>query len=173
MTLRRLQVLDERGGAPVPTPGDGVAVAPRVPTLKVAIASRDLKALDSHFGSARRFAVYEVTPTTSRLLEALAFEAASDESGSHDTEGDDRIGPKVAALKGCNLLFVLAIGGPAAARVVGARIHPVKLKAPESIESIISRVQGLMTGTPPPWLRKAMLGAAAPGLDELDAEEPR
>jgi nitrogen fixation protein NifX len=95
----------------------------------------------------------------------------SDQSGAHDTDGDDRIGPKVAALKGSNLLFVLAIGGPAAAKVVAAKIHPVKLKAPESIESIIGRVQALMIGTPPPWLRKAMLGASAPTLADLDAED--
>jgi nitrogen fixation protein NifX len=55
--------------------------------------------------------------------------------------------------------------------VVAARIHPVKLKAPEAIDSILSRVQALMTGTPPPWLRKAMRGAAGPSLDELDQEE--
>jgi len=163
--MRRLQVFEETAPPPPTT-------TTRVPTLRVAIASSDLKSLDSHFGSAKRFAIYEVTPTSCRLLEALAFETVSDQSGAHETEGDDRIGPKVAGLKGSNLLFVLAIGGPAAARVVGAKIHPVKLNAPESIDSIIGRVQALMTGTPPPWLRKAMLGAASPTLDELDAEDP-
>ena len=165
MSTRRLKVLEE-------TPAEPEAPAPAAaPCLKVAIATSDLKALDSHFGSAKRFAVFEVTPSSSRLLEALDFDTVSDQSGAHDTTGDDRIGPKVAALKGVNLLFVLAIGGPAAARVVAARIHPVKLKEPESIESIISRVQTLMAGTPPPWLRKAMRGSAAPALDEFDAEE--
>jgi nitrogen fixation protein NifX len=165
MNVRRLQVLDASPDAPTPST--------RPPTLRVAIASRDLATLDSHFGSASRFVVYEVTPTTHRLLEALAFEATSDESGTHQVEGDDRIGPKVAALQGCNLLFVLAIGGPAAARVVAARIHPVKLSAPEPVEAIIARVQTLMQGTPPPWLRKAMLGARPPSLEDLDAEEAR
>jgi nitrogen fixation protein NifX len=160
MNVRRLQVLDGTDG--------GAAPSLRPPTLRVAIATRDLLTLDSHFGSASRFAVYEVTPTTSRLLEAVAFEATSDESGSHDAGGDDRLGPKVAALEGCNLLFVLAIGGPAAARVVAARIHPVKLAAPEPVDAILARVQALMRGTPPPWLRKAMLGARAPSLEELD-----
>lgn len=164
MTMRRLQVFEETM-APPPT------TATRLPTLRVAIASGDLKSLDSHFGSAKRFAIYEVTPSSCRLLEALAFDTVSNESGAHETDGDDRIGPKVAALKGCNLLFVLAIGGPAAARVVGAKIHPVKLKSPESIDSIIGRVQALMVGAPPPWLRKAMLGATSPTLDELDAED--
>jgi len=161
MTPRRLQVL----------PAADAGLVPRVPTLTVAIATSDLGSLDSHFGSARRFGIYEVTPGSSRLREAVAFDAVSDQSGAHPAEGDDRIGPKVAALRGCHLLFVLAIGGPAAARVVAARVHPVKLPAPESVASIIARVQGLMVGTPPPWLRKAMLGAAAPTLAELEAED--
>jgi len=38
------------------------------------------------------------------------------------------------------------------------------------VESILSRVQALMTATPPPWLRKAMRGAARPSLEELDRE---
>jgi nitrogen fixation protein NifX len=167
MSTRRLKVLEELPAEPV------APASASVPCLKVAIASSDLKSLDSHFGSTKRFAVFEVTTGASRLLEVLDFDTVSDESGAHDAKGDDRIGPKVAALQGTNLLFVLAIGGPAAARVVAAKIHPVKLKEPESIESIISRVQTLMAGTPPPWLRKAMRGSAAPALDDLDREDVR
>jgi nitrogen fixation protein NifX len=134
--------------------------------LRVAIATQDLKSLNAHFGSARRFAVYEVTPRASRFIEAVAFDTVSDETGAHVVDGDDRIGPKVAALAGCNLLFVLAIGGPAAAKVVNARIHPVKLAA-APIESILAKVQGMMAGNPPPWLRKAM-GAGVPFVEEND-----
>jgi nitrogen fixation protein NifX len=130
--------------------------APFAPRLRVAIATDDMTSLNAHFGSARRFAVYDVTPEASHFIEAHAFGDVSDETGSHDAGGEDRIAPKVAALAGCNLLFVLAIGGPAAARVVAARIHPVKLPAPDKIQAIISRVQAMMRGSPPPWLRKAM-----------------
>ena len=42
------------------------------------------------------------------------------------------------------------------AKVVGARIHPVKLSAPEPIEDILRKVQTMMSGNPPPWLRKAL-----------------
>jgi nitrogen fixation protein NifX len=162
MSMRRLQLIEEKAGPPV--------AAEEAPRLRVAIATQDLKTLDAHFGSARRFAVYEVTPGSTRLLEMLAFDTVSDQSGAHAAEGEDRIGPKVAALSGCNLLFVLAIGGPAAAQVVRAKIHPVKLAAPEPIDSILSRVQALMTGTPPPWLRKAMLAARGPSLADLEEE---
>src|SRR5438552_9646946 len=89
------------------------------PRLRVAVATQDGKSMNAHFGSARRFAVYEVTPQASRFLEVIAFGDTSDESGAHDAEAH-RIGPKVACLKGRHLLFVLAIGRPAAAKAVRA-----------------------------------------------------
>ena len=140
------------------------------PRLRIAIATQDLKSLNAHFGSARRFAIYDVTPTDQRFIEAVSFGEISNESGSHVKEGDDKIGPKVEALTGCHLLFVLAIGGPAAARVVSAHIHPVKLTKPETIESIIARVQTMMNGNPPPWLRKVMGAQTARSMDFLDEE---
>jgi nitrogen fixation protein NifX len=139
-------------------------------SLRVAIATQDVKEVNAHFGSAKKFAVYEVTPTSSRFLEAVGFDTLSDESGTHNAEVD-KIGPKVAALAGCNLLFCLAIGGPAAAKVVSARIHPVKLSEAEPIESVIAKVQGMMTGDPPPWLRKAMAAKRERSMQFLDEED--
>lgn len=159
MLAQRLALVEQ----PEATASDG-------PKLRIAVATQDLKTMNAHFGSARRFAVYDVTATDHRFIEALSFGGATDESGSHEKDGDDKIGPKVEALAGCNLLFVLAIGGPAAARIVSAHIHPVKLPKPETIESIIERIQTMMTGNPPPWLRKVM-GAQAPRkMDFLDED---
>ena len=116
--VRRLQLVgieDEPAKGP-PAPG----------VVRVAIATRDMKGLNAHFGSAPRFAVYDVTAHGWDFVEAVAFDDNSDESGAHRNEGEDRITPKVAALAGCHLLFCLAIGGPSAAKVVAARIHPIK-----------------------------------------------
>ena len=138
--------------------------------LRIAVATQDLKTLNAHFGSARRFAVYDVTPTEHRFIEAVGFGEVSNESGAHATDGEDKIGPKVEALTGCHLLFVLAIGGPAAAKVVSAHIHPVKLAKPEPIDSIISRVQTMMAGNPPPWLGKVMGGTTTRSMEFLDED---
>jgi nitrogen fixation protein NifX len=160
MLARRLSLIDS----------DEAPAAPAL-RLRVAIATQDLKTLNAHFGSAKRFAVYDVTPTDARFVEAVSFGDVSDETGAHVDDGADRIGPKVAALAGCHLLFVLAIGGPAAAKVVGAHIHPVKLATPEPIDAILTRVQGMMTGNPPPWLRKVMGAQAGPrSMDFLDED---
>ncbi len=158
MLAQRLQLVEDK---------EETSAGPR---LRIAVATQDLKSMNAHFGSARRFAVYDVAPTEARFVEAFSFGDVSDESGAHAKDGDDRIGPKVEALTGCNLLFVLAIGGPAAARVVNAHIHPVKLPKPETIDSIVHRVQTMMTGNPPPWLRKVMGTQANRSMDYLDED---
>ncbi len=136
--------------------------------LKIAIATNDMEHLNAHFGSARKFAVYEVTREAWRFVEAVGFDDVTEQSGRH-AEGDDKIGPKVDALAGTALLFVLAIGGPAAARVVRSGIHPVKLKDPEPISAVIARVQAMLRGAPPPWLRK-ILGRDAPRPAFMDSD---
>ena len=124
------------------------------PCLRVAIATQDGKSMNAHFGSARRFVIFEVTPTTSRFLETISFDAVTGESGEH--REDAPLGVKVDAIRGCNLVFVLAIGASAASKVISARIHPVKLAEPEPVEQVISKVQELMNSAPPPWLRRAL-----------------
>ncbi|HXP98162.1 MAG TPA: nitrogen fixation protein NifX [Telmatospirillum sp.] len=148
--MRRLRLIDGAGDPPA-MKEEG--------HMKVAFATNDLKRVDAHFGGAKQMVFYDITEDSSRLLEAVQFENASAEDGSHDaSDNDDRLGPKVDALKGCALLFVLAIGGPAAARVIGNKVHPIKLPAVEPIPDVISRVQGMLRGNPPPWLRKALQG---------------
>jgi nitrogen fixation protein NifX len=141
------------------------------PKLRIAIATQDRKNLNAHFGSARAFVVYDVTPTSATFLEAFEFEGVSDESGAHKVEGDDKITPKVEALTGCTLMFVRAIGGPAAAKVVKAGIHPVKIADPMSIDAVIEKVQSMMTANPPPWLRKVMQMAGAAPKAAFDDED--
>jgi nitrogen fixation protein NifX len=151
--LRRLRLIDDE-----PAPSDA---APQK-AVRVAIATQDLKSLNAHFGSARRFAVYDVTPTGWSFIEALAFEDVSNEEGKHANDKDDRITPKVNALAGCQLLFCLAIGGPSAAKVVSAKIHPIKVASPSPIDEVLERTRVMLNGTPPPWLRK-VLGEAGFG----------
>ncbi|MQX55036.1 NifB/NifX family molybdenum-iron cluster-binding protein, partial [Sinorhizobium meliloti] len=63
-----------------------------VGALRVAITTEDMKGLNAHFGSAKRFAIYDVTSHESQFIEAIEFDDASDESGRQRTEGDGRIG---------------------------------------------------------------------------------
>ena len=160
MSVRRLTVVGAREEADL----DGA------PLLRVALATQDVKSVNAHFGSAKKFAVYEVSATESRFVEALDFESTSDESGSH-SEAVDNLTPKIAAIVGCNMLFCLAIGGPAAAKVVRAKIHPIKLSKPEPIETVISRVQTMLLEGAPPWLKKTLEGQRKRSMSFLDEED--
>ncbi|MGX5804189.1 nitrogen fixation protein NifX [Bradyrhizobium sp. Arg314] len=153
-SLRRLSLVTDEVHALPPKRQAGA--------LRVAIATQDLKHLNAHFGSAKRLAVYDVTPAEWNFVEAVAFDDASDESGTHRTDGDDHITPKVSALKGCQLLFCLAIGGPSAAKLVTAKIHPIKVPHPEPIADVLSRTQAMLRNGPPPWLRKVLADAGVP-----------
>ncbi|MER9007182.1 nitrogen fixation protein NifX [Mesorhizobium sp. M0862] len=150
-SVRRLSLVTDEVRAPAPKRQAGA--------LRVAIATQDMKNLNAHFGSARRFAVYDVMREEWNLVEAVAFDDVSDESGKHRTEGDDRITPKVEALKGCHLLFCLAIGGPSAAKLVSAKIHPIKVPQPQTIQEVLLRTQMMLRTCPPPWLRKVLAQA--------------
>jgi nitrogen fixation protein NifX len=156
MNMRRLRLVDQ----------DYAGYGPDRPmkggTMRVAFATHDRQRVDAHFGSAKTVLVYDVGPHEHTFLEAVQFDDATSEQGYHQDDGDDRMQGKVAALEGCSLLFVLAIGGPAAARVVRARVHPVKLNQPEPITAVIERVQTMLNSNPPPWLRKAMSASAGP-----------
>jgi len=145
--IRRLRIIETEDDVRAPVTG---------PAIRVAIATQDMKNLNAHFGSAKKFAIYDVTRTGWNLTETVAFDTVSDEQGTHAAGGEDRIAPKVAALAGCHLLFCLAIGGPSAAKVVSAKIHPIKVAEVQSVDAVLERTRIMLNGTPPPWLRKAL-----------------
>lgn len=138
--------------------------------LRVAIATNDLENLNAHFGSAKKFAVYDVTTTGVKFIEALAFDDVTAQSGKHD-DIDDKITPKVEALRGCALLFALAIGGPSAAKIVKAGVHPIKRKDAEPITSVLEQTQEMLQGTPPPFLRKILGRDTKPSFMDEDEYE--
>ena len=123
--------------------------------MKIAFATQDMQRVDAHFGWAKNIAVYEVSPEGFNLVEAIQFSGDLKEDGN-----EDKLSPKIEAIKDCAILYVAAIGGSAAARVVANKVHPVKVNEPESITVILGKLQDVLNGSPPPWLRKAMLKGA-------------
>ena len=69
---------------------------------------------------------------------------------------EDKLAPKIEAIKDCAILYVAAIGGSGAARVVANNIHPMKVNQPEEITDLLAKLEDVLKGTPPPWLRKAL-----------------
>ncbi len=120
--------------------------------MKIAFATQDLKRVDAHFGWAKNIAIYEVSPTSHHFVEAVQFDGDLQEDGN-----EDKLAPKLEVIKDCAILYVAAIGGSGAARVVAHNIHPIKVSQPEIIADILVKLQDVLNGTPPPWLRKALL----------------
>jgi len=128
--------------------------------MKVAFATQDKQRVDAHFGWAKHIAVYDVTPTGHSFVETFHFGEDLAEDGN-----EDKLAPKLEAIQDCAILYVAAIGGSAAARVVAVKIHPIKVPAPEPILDILEKLQEVLKGTPPPWLRKALTKGQAVSHD--------
>jgi nitrogen fixation protein NifX len=131
--------------------------------MKVAFATQDLKRVDAHFGWAKNIAVYEIAPEGHRFVEVFQFEGDLQEDGN-----EDKLAPKIEAIKDVAILYVAAIGGSGAARVVATGVHPVKANQPEEISVLLDKLVAVLKGTPPPWLRKAMMKGKARDLDFED-----
>ena len=132
--------------------------------MKVAFATEDLTHVNAHFGWAKKIAVYEITAEDAVRTDVLEFGGALEEDGN-----EDKLEPKIEAITDCAILYVSAIGGSGAARVVSRNIHPIRVPETETIAHQIERLQVVLRGTPPPWLRKAINKIQARDFD-LDSE---
>jgi len=133
--------------------------------MKIAFATQDQQRVDAHFGWAKHLSVYDVSPEGYRFVHDYGFGDDLAEDGN-----EDKLAPKLDAIKDCAIVYVAAIGGSAAARVVASKIHPIKVASPEPIFDILDKLQEVLKGTPPPWLRKALLKGQERSTD-FDSEE--
>jgi nitrogen fixation protein NifX len=119
--------------------------------MKVAFATEDGVHVDAHFGWAKQIDLYDVSPEDCRFVHSVEFGGNLTEDGN-----EDKLGPKLDAIADCAILYVAAIGGSGAARVVGKNVHPVKVAETQTIAAILQQLQGVLSSNPPPWLRKAL-----------------
>ena len=146
-------------------PLDTIAEGEMPASIRVACASNNGEELDGHFGSCERFLIYQVSPSEVRLIDTrptLAADAAEDRNLSRSLLIND-----------CQVVYVQSIGGPAAAKVVRAGVHPVKMPRGGKAREILEQLQRSLS-SPPPWLAKAMgvpAGSLAKFADMIEAEE--
>ncbi|MCL4470743.1 MAG: nitrogen fixation protein NifX [Gammaproteobacteria bacterium] len=133
--------------------------------MKVAFTTQDMQGVDAHFGWAKNIAIHEISADGHRFVEAIQFDGDLKEDGN-----EDKLAAKIDAIRDCAIVYVAAIGGSAAARVVAAKIHPVKVAEGTPIPELLDRLEQVLKGTPPPWLRKALEKGKEKSFD-FDQEE--
>ena len=97
----------------------------------------------------RDFFVWEVGPDEAAFVSKATALATSE----HE---EDRIAARASAIAGCAIVYTVQVGGPAAAKLVARRIHPMRTGAEVPVAELVAKLQQVLRGTPPPWLRKAM-----------------
>lgn len=117
--------------------------------MKIAFTSSTGEMIDQHFGQANSFQVWEVGPDEARFLETARV-------GEHEDDEEDKIAARARLLSDCAIVYTMQIGGPAAAKLVAQKIHPMKTNTEVSLRETVERIQEVLRGNPPPWLRKAM-----------------
>lgn len=117
-------------------------------SIRVAVASNKAEQLDGHFGSCSRFLIYQVNANEMRLVDTR--------STNGPEARDDKNAFRASLINDCQVLFVASIGGPAAAKVVRAGVHPIKYPDAGSARERLKALQKIIVDAPPPWLAKAM-----------------
>ena len=127
--------------------------------MKVAFTSTTGEIIDQHFGMAQSFHIWEIGPDSAEFVTCInAITTTGDE--------EDRIAARASVLADCAIVYTMQIGGPAAAKLVAKRIHPMKTNAEVPVAEIVGKLQDVLRGNPPPWLRKAMNKVAATSFEE-------
>lgn len=128
--------------------------------MKIAFTTSTGETIDQHFGQCQSFHIWEVGPDEAAFLDEVSV-------GEHGDDEEDRITARAKVLSDCAIVYTMQIGGPAAAKLVAQRIHPMKTNSEVNLKETVERLQEVLRGNPPPWLRKAMnKGTASSFMEE-------
>lgn len=127
--------------------------------MKIAFTTSNGEIIDQHFGQCRSFHIWEVEAEQAGFLETLSV-------GEHGSDEEDRIAARAQLLTDCAIVYTMQIGGPAAAKLVAQKIHPMKTNAEVSLKETVEKLQKVLRGNPPPWIRKAMNKGITTAFDE-------
>jgi nitrogen fixation protein NifX len=117
-------------------------------SIRMACSSDSGDRIDGHFGSCTRFLIYQIGAAEVRLVDIR-------DVPEWDAD-DDKNARRADMIGDCHVLATKSIGGPAAAKVVRAGLHPIKIADAISGPGMAAQLQTVLQSAPPPWLAKAM-----------------
>lgn len=121
---------------------------PKEGMLKIAFATTDMENIDSHFGSAKQFAVYEVSKDNTNVCEIIKIE-------------DKDVDKTVQLLKEIDIVYFTNIGAAAAAKIINSGIFPIKYKEVVPIDEELKKLSEMLGSNPPPFIKKIIQKKAA------------
>ncbi len=116
--------------------------------IQVAFATTNLEDIDSHFGSAKRFYVFDVTKEQYSAVKIVEIK-------EKDTD------LTVSSLKGIDIVYFVDIGPAAAAKLINNGIFPIKYKETVKIEDELNKLTKMLGTNPPPFIKKIIEKKAA------------
>jgi len=131
--------------------------------VRAAFATDDQRTVNAEFVKAKHLMIFEITPDSSVLERTLDFAGG---------EGGGMQSPRVTALAGCAVVFVpKPISGEEALGLIRSQVFITRLQTLEEIASLIERLQAMLRGNPPLWLRRAMTGETCEACGAGEAVE--
>ena len=130
-------------------------------SIRVAVAANRGENLDGHFGSCDRFLIYQVGQQAIKLIDVRSTAEADG--------AEDKNAARSELINDCQIVYIQSIGGPAAAKVVRAGVHPVKKPNGGPAREVLLELQGRLS-CPPPWLAQIM-GVPAATLARFEEEQ--
>ncbi|MGB5634810.1 MAG: dinitrogenase iron-molybdenum cofactor biosynthesis protein [Waterburya sp.] len=121
-------------------------------SIRIAVASNSGEQLDGHFGSCHRYLIYQLSADEIKLIDVRSAVEAD--------LAEEKNTFRVNLIRDCPVLYIMSIGGPAAAKVIQAYIYPMKVSQGGSAREILADLQKAIATSPPPWLAK-ILGVEA------------
>jgi nitrogen fixation protein NifX len=116
--------------------------------MKVAFATSTGISIDENFKKSQSFSVWEIGPWEALFVNDVRIRP---DQGSEE----HRLTARADALSHCTIVCSRDLSGPAAAKLVARRVHPIKTGVDTPVEEVIGKLQLVLRGTPPPWMRKA------------------
>ncbi|MEB3213300.1 MAG: NifB/NifX family molybdenum-iron cluster-binding protein, partial [Leptolyngbyaceae bacterium] len=97
------------------------------------------------------YLIYQLSADEIRLIDVR--------SAAEAHLSDDKNQFRVNLIRDCPVLYIVSIGGPAAAKVIQANVYPMKVETGGDARDVLTNLQRAIATSPPPWLAK-ILGIA-------------
>ena len=123
-------------------------------SIRVACASNRSDRIDAAYGTCARFLIYQVSVQEARLIDIREVTVSGNASV--------RFEARACLIGDCHVLCALTLGATAAASVVRAGVHPLRVGVPQTADRLLASLQDVMSGSPPPWMDNLMRGSSRP-----------